>query len=356
MTSKRIARVRQELRNLRLDAFLVTALPHVRYLTGFSGTNGLSLITPRRHLFFSDSRYKRQAQAEVHGATHHITQRELIDEAGRTAAGRTPVRIGFEAAHCTVMQHRLLRKSAGKSTLVPTTGVMEQIVAVKERDEVSAITRALRISERVLDHLLPMIRPGVSELDLAAEISYQHKRFGADGDAFPPLVASGARSAFPHAKPTGNRIRSGQIVLLDFGCSINGYNSDMTRTVVVGRVPAGVRKMYSAVLEARDRAIDAIRPGIRASVIDGVARRVLDARGLGELFVHSLGHGVGLSVHERPRISSLSSETLESGYVVTIEPGVYRPGVGGIRIEDIVCLTRRGSRVLTKAGRTLLVV
>lgn len=355
MTRTRIARLRRELRHQQLDGFLVTALPHVRYLTGFSGTNGLSAVTARRHLFFSDSRYTEQAEKEVLNAVLQTTAKQLIEEAGRALSGPT-TRIGFEADHCTVQQYRLLKKTTHGSQLIPTTGLMERIVAIKEQNEIASISKAIRISEKVLIHILPLIRPGVSELELSAEISYMHRRFGAEGDAFPPLVASGRRSAFPHARATRKRIRPGQIVLLDFGCIVDGYHSDMTRSVVVGKASKQVRTMYSAVLEAGDRAIAAIRPGVRVSVLDGIARRVLDAHQLGSFFLHSLGHGIGLSVHERPRMSSLSSESLEEGNVVTVEPGVYLPDIGGIRIEDIVCVGRREGRVLTGADRNLQVV
>jgi len=356
MPPARITRLRAELKRLHLDALLVTCLPHVRYLTNFTGSNGLSLVTSRSHLFFSDYRYRDQATREVLGAGCHITTRGLVEEAAGVLGGRQVRRVGFESEHLSSRQHSVLKRHLRGIRLVATTGVVELLASVKEPIEVRSIRKAVAISEEVYAHVVRMIRPGVKERDLAAEISCMQKRLGAEGDAFPPLVAAGRGSALPHARPSNRNIRNGQVVLLDFGCTVNGYHSDMTRTVFVGKASARLRAMYAAVLEARDKAVDAVTPGMRASVLDGIARKVLRHRGFDTLFVHSLGHGVGLALHERPRISPLSNDTLVRGNVVTIEPGVYRPDTGGIRIEDVVEVTGTGCRVLTTAPRELTIV
>ncbi len=355
-TSRRIGRLREELRRRRLDGLLVTHLPHVRYLTNFSGSNGLCLVRPREVFFFTDSRYSQQASREVKDAVCEITASDLVIAAAKALPSGKPLRLGFESDYLSVHQHGLLKKVVRNGVAVPARGILESLVGVKERGEISALRKAVSISSRVFETILDSVRPGVRECEIAAEISFQHKRLGAGGDAFEPIVAAGKRSAIPHARPSQNRLRRGDMVILDFGCTVNGYHSDMTRTVVIGKPTPRFRKLYDAVLEARDRAVDHVRPGVRTSVLDGIARRSLAGQKLEKYFIHSLGHGVGLSIHERPRISSLSTEQLQEGNTVTIEPGVYVPGFGGIRIEDIVLVTKRGCSVLCDVPRNLTIV
>ncbi len=356
MTTRRIGRLREELLRQNLDALIVTHLPHVRYLTNFSGSNGLCLVRPRGVSFFTDSRYSRQALREVKNAVSRTTSSDLVVAAGKNLPAGRPLRVGFESDYLSVYQHRLLKRAVRGAVFVPARGILEGLVSIKEKSEIARLRKAASISGRVFEAILDRIRPGVRECDLAAEISFQHKSLGAGGDAFDPIVAAGKRSAFPHARPTQNRLRKGDMVILDFGCTVDGYHSDMTRTVVLGKATSRIRKLYSAVLEARNRAVDHVRPGVRTSVLDGLARRSLAGQKLEQYFIHSLGHGVGLSIHERPRISSLSTEQLEEGNTVTIEPGVYVPGVGGIRIEDLVLVTKDGCEVLCDIPRTLTIV
>jgi Xaa-Pro aminopeptidase len=200
-----------------------------------------------------------------------------------------------------------------------------------------------------------LIRPGVTELDIAAEISYLHRQLGGERDAFEPIVASGRRSALPHARATGKRIKHGDLVILDFGCSVNGYHSDITRTMVVGRASGEARRMHAAVLSASDEAIKSARAGMPAKELDRVARKEITGAGMAKYFVHALGHGLGIQVHERPRISALSKDILKAGNVVTIEPGVYIPSVGGVRIEDDVLITKSGCEVLSHTSKELFV-
>ena len=346
----------EELRRLRLDALLVTNLPHVRYLTNFSGTSGVCLVRPRGVLFLTDSRYTRQAASEVKYASCRSTSEDLVAAAGRTIADSRFSRIGFESEFLSVHQLGMLKKTARGVTPVPTRGVVEGIAGIKERDEIASIRKAIGITEKVFESIIDKVRPGVSEADIASEISFLQKRLGAGGDAFEPIVASGKRSAFPHARPSGKKIRAGDGVILDFGCTVEGYHSDMTRTVFAGKADPRMRRAYNAVLEARNAAVDQVRAGVRTSMVDGVARRILARYGLAKYFTHSLGHGLGLSIHEPPRISPLSKESLHAGNTVTIEPGVYLPDRGGIRIEDMVLVTSTGCEVLSSIPRTLTIV
>jgi Xaa-Pro aminopeptidase len=285
-----------------------------------------------------------------------VTSRELVEEAGRDISRMRNPRIGYEAASLNVHQFQLLRKMAPHARFVASKGVVEGLTSQKEPAEILSLVKAARISDKVFETLLPNIKPGVSEKDLAAEISFLHRRFGSDGDAFEPIVASGKRSALPHARPTSRRLRRGDLLLLDFGCIVDGYHSDMTRTIAIGPVSSRIRTMYAKVLEAGDLAILAVQPGVRVRELDRIARRHLRKSGLQKYFVHSLGHGIGLQIHESPRISERSDEVLGANNVITIEPGVYIPSVGGVRIEDDLVVRMDGCEILCKSPRELLVV
>ncbi|MCK5573372.1 MAG: aminopeptidase P family protein, partial [Bacteroidetes bacterium] len=260
------------------------------------------------------------------------------------------------STHVTYAVYQELRRRFPGVQFRPTSDFVEQIALAKDARELGLITQAVRITDRVFEEVLEQIRPGVRELDIAAEISYLHRRMGAEKDAFDPIVASGGRGALPHARPSRRRFTKGDFVTLDFGCTVGGYSSDLTRTVAVGSVSRRKREAYGVVLAAQEEAIDAVRPGMWARELDRIAREKIRKAGYGTYFTHSLGHGLGLHVHERPRISAVSRDRLVKGAVVTIEPGVYLPGEFGLRIEDDVSITRNGCRVLTSAPKELLVV
>jgi Xaa-Pro aminopeptidase len=243
-----------------------------------------------------------------------------------------------------------------RTVLVPSRGLVEELTVVKDPYELECIRQAVAVTDQVFQEILPEIRPGVSELEIAAEISYRHRRHGAEGDAFEPIVASGSRGASPHARASTRRIRTGEFVTLDFGCKVDGYCSDLTRTVALGRIARTLRAAYAAVLAAQREAIDAAHAGMIASELDAVARSRLAADGYARYFTHSLGHGVGLRIHEQPRVSRLSSERLQVSSVITIEPGIYIPGCCGVRIEDDVVLTSSGCTVLTNTPKELLIL
>lgn len=357
MTRDRIARVQDQMQRRGLDGLLVSSLHTIRYLTGFTGTHALLFLSSNASTLLTDSRYAEQAKMEARNCKRVIVTRNgLYDEASRRRLLDTLERVGFEAQYITYAQYRMLRKLFPGVSFASTRELVEEVMVVKDEEEIENIRQAARISDRVFDEVLDIIRPGIPELEIAAEISYLHKTMGAERDAFDTIVASGARSALPHARASQKCIRNGELVTLDFGCVVNGYNSDISRTVAVGRPSQRVRRMYEAVRAAQQEAIESARGGMLARDLDAVARKRIVRAGFGKLFHHSLGHGLGLHVHERPRVSRLSKERLMAGSVITIEPGVYVPEFGGVRIEDDVVLRENGCDVLNTAPKDLLVV
>jgi len=356
MTEPRIGCLRSVLRRKSVDAILVSALSHIRYLTNFTGSNALCLIRLHGGVLYTDMRYARQSALEVRGVRCKVTTSSLIVEAARSIALMRSPRVAVEAEHLDLEQYRRLRKLSPRARIFPSRGIVEGLSEIKEDREVRSIAKAATISDKTFEHILRRIRPGVTELDIASEISFLQKRFGGEGDAFEPIVAGGRRSSLPHARATRRKIANRDIVLLDFGCVVRGYRSDITRTVVVGKASANVRRIYSAVLAARNTAVENARAGLKARDLDQIARQHLAGAGLARYFIHSLGHGLGLQVHEGPKISPLSSDILKVGNVVTLEPGVYIPSLGGIRIEDDVLITNSGCKVLSHADTELQVV
>jgi Xaa-Pro aminopeptidase len=339
-----------------LHALVVTEPANIRYLTGFSGSSGLAVVTAGRALFVSDSRYALQSESEVRKFRRIIGRRGLLEDAAAAGALDGCAEAGFESDSLAYAQYRSLRKLFPGVRFRPTSGIVEGLSLIKDRSEVACIEEAAAIADRVFADVLKTIRPGVSEQDIAAEISWLNRRRGGESDPFDAIVAGGPHGALPHARPTTRKIRKGEFVLLDFGSTVRGYCSDMTRTVVLGTAPRNLREAYRAVLEANESARASARGGMAARALDAVARDSIRRRGFGKYFVHSLGHGLGLRVHERPRISPLSADVIETGSVITIEPGIYIPGCGGVRIEDDVVIGDTGCRVLTRSPRELIVL
>jgi len=356
MLERRLHEVRRHLDVSRLDALLVSHNPHVRYLTGFSGSNGLVVITRQHQHFLTDPRYRSQSRAEIEGYDIHVSSIGLLEEVGKLKLVRRAKRVGFESTHTTVDAHKKMKDLLAASILVATKSFVERIAAVKDENEIGNIRGAIEATEKVFQKLLHLLKPGMTEQDVAAEIGYWHRRFGAEGDAFEPIVVSGIRGALPHGRASAKKIKRGEMVTLDFGCVLHGYCSDLTRTVAVGRPSPRAKKIYQIVLEAQTKAIDAVRPGAKASVLDQIARNVISRKGFGKYFSHSLGHGLGIEIHEELRLSAQSKETLKVGNVVTIEPGIYVPGFGGVRIEDDIVLREGGCEVLTSAPKELIIL
>ena len=356
MFERRLQEVRKQLETARLDGLLVSHLPHVRYLTGFSGSNGLCVMTLSKQFFFTDSRYHEQSKSEIDGFEIIVTSDTLLKAARKRGMLNGRKKIGFESQYLSVSTFENLKKLFPTASLVSKCSVIENIAAVKEESEIEAIKQAAAITDRVFKKVLLALKPGVRELDIAAEISYWHQRLGADGDAFESVVASGPRGALPHGRATEKKIRRGEFVTLDFGCKYKGYNSDLTRTVAVGMPTEHGRRIYRIVLEAQCKAVEATRPAVPARHLDRVARNHIRQKGFGKYFSHSLGHGLGIEIHEPLRLSVKSKDVLQVGNVFTIEPGIYIRGFGGVRIEDDVVVRDSGCEVITKSPKELMIV
>lgn len=352
----RMDQVRALLARHEADAVLLSFLPDVRWACGFTGSNGLLLVRQEGAHFLSDGRYRAQAEGEVQGADVHIPGYDLlghIAEAGLLAgAGR----VVFQSDYVTAAQLGRLEEQFPDVGWHGAEKLLAEPVARKTDEEVERIRQAQRLTEAVFEHVLAFIRPGMTEKDVAAEIVYQHLRRGAEAMSFEPIVASGPQGALPHARPTSKRIEKGDLVVLDFGCFLDGYASDMTRTIAVGEPGEAARKVYGVVLEAQKCALDAAQAGLPSNALDAAARDVIEEAGHGEAFPHSLGHGIGLQTHEWPSVSFRHDVLLPENAAVTIEPGIYLPGRFGVRIEDIVVLREGGCENLTTAPKELEVL
>ena len=357
----RIRSLAKELQRRSIPALLITHLPDVRYLTGFTGSNAALVVvaTPRVSArLFTDGRYTVQARHEVQGATIRIAPRSALAEACAWAAEHA-AKCGFDRGHTTIAALTVMKKAAKRSSFfVGADGLVAALRCVKDSEETEFMRRAARLTCSLYESLLGWIEPGMRERDIAAELEHRARMAGAESMSFETIVAAGERSSQPHARATEARIASGDLVTLDFGIVLDGYCSDMTRTFAIGfgekPVPSRWKQQWSeqrdvfeAVLAAQQAAVAMVRPGITCGDVDKAARSILDASGYGKYFTHSTGHGVGLEIHEAPRVGKDSKDTLKAGTVITIEPGVYLPGRFGVRIEDTVLVTDDGAEVLT---------
>lgn len=338
-----------------LDCLLIEHLPNLRYLSGFSGSTGSLLLTRDSGWFICDSRYTLQARSEVAGLeiVEHSQRHGAVQALQREQGWQ---RIGFEAAHTVVSTQQELVRHLPESTLVPVGVELDAIRDCKDQHELRALEEVAGLASAAFQAVIPLIRPGVTEAQLALELEFEMRRRGAEGRAFDFIVASGERGAMPHGRASSKQLASGELVTVDFGAVLNGYHSDETVTVSVGQPDERQREIYDLVLTAHDRAIAAVKPGMSCRELDAVARDYIQSLGFGDYFGHGLGHGVGLEIHEKPTLSPRSDAVLSPGMVVTIEPGVYIPGWGGVRIEDTVVVTDDGCRLLTTLPKKLMVV
>ncbi len=339
----------------RLSGLLVMHPANWYYLSGFSGEAGALLMLRRGPVLVTDGRFTAQARGETSGIRVAAQKGSLTVSVGAWLETQRRSRIGFDASQLTVAQLRALRAAAGrKIRWIAASGAVEALRARKEPQEIAQMRKAGVLAGEVLAAALKLLKPGVRELEIAAEIEYQMRQRGASGRAFETIVAFGERSAYPHARPTAKRLRKNELVVLDLGAILGHYCSDITRTVFVGRAPARIRRWYRAVQDAQSAAIAAVKAGVRCGDVDAAARQILTGHGLDRYFIHSTGHGLGLEVHEDPRVARGQKQILVPGNVITIEPGVYIPGVGGIRIEDDVAVRADRTEVLTRVPRDLI--
>lgn len=352
---ERLAALVDRLTAAHLDALLLTSLPNIRYLTGFSGTSALLFVSPRETLLITDFRYQTQVADEVTDRVRVLIEgQSLWTGLWQHLAQASLAVVGFESSHLPHRDFQRLLEQGARYQWRPTVDLVEALRERKDAGEVALIARAAQAACTALGETLPQLRAGMTELAVAGVLEKALRDAGSEDFPFPSIVASGPRAALPHARSSGRVIAPGDFLLMDFGAVIQGYCADVTRTVVVGRATAEQRDVHAVVRVANERAASAVRPGMTGRDADALARGYIEQCGLGELFGHSLGHGLGLEVHEAPRLARTAEGALPEGAVVTIEPGVYRPGWGGVRIEDDVHLTTDGPRILTPFTRELV--
>ena len=356
----RLQRVRESAVRHEIAALLVTHLPNIRYLCGFTGSAGILLLNSRNALFFTDGRYKEQAREEVQGARVLIASKAplaaVADWLTRVRGGSNLV-IGIEAEHMSVAARNRLAKTLGKNfRLKEAPPLVERARLVKDAAELTLIRNAVNLGASLFDIVKSRIRPGITESEIAAEMEHAARRSGADAMSFETIIAGGKRSALPHGRASNSPIPKRGFVVCDFGVILKGYCSDMTRTLYMGRPSGEARGFYQAVLDAQQAAAEAVASGVTVGQVDQSARKVLKKAGLGSYFTHSTGHGVGLEIHEAPRVAAGQPDVLQPGMVITIEPGAYLPGKWGVRIEDMVVVTEKGCEVLTPTSKELTTI
>ncbi len=349
--ARRWSAVRSEMAKQNAGALLVTHLPDVRWLCGFTGSNAALVVTTGKAALFTDGRYTTQAKEETRGARVVIAKKSALRECCALLE-RWAKKAWFDPQHTTIADLSLMRSGVSakkrRGYFAPLDrDLVPALRMVKDDTELGLMTKAAAMGCQLFEEMLPRIEAGRAEVTLAAELEYEARRRGAEGMSFETIVASGERSALPHGRASQARLPRKGFVTLDFGVILNGYCSDMTRTVHLGAATNEERSAYDAVLEAQQAAVAAVKPGATCGEVDEAARSVLKKAGLGKYFTHSTGHGVGLEIHEQPRVAAGQATRLEPGMVITIEPGVYLPGKFGIRIEDMVAVTKSGSRILT---------
>ncbi len=355
--SSRADRLTELLPGAGIDVLLVTNLYNVRYLTGYTGSNGIALIGPEVRTFVTDFRYVEQAAEQVDPAFDRLRASQHLLEGIEDALPEGEQRLGFEAAQMSVSSHERLRDLLpDRIELVGTTDLVERLRAIKQPDEVAAIKAASELADEAFAQLVAGGLVGQNERELAMKLEFEMRRRGAEHPSFSPIVAAGAHGALPHASPRDAEIRSGELVVIDWGAQLDGYCSDCTRTLAAGGADDRAAAVYQLVLDAQLAGVEDVRPGATGREVDSVARAAIEAAGHGEHFGHGLGHGVGLEVHEAPRLAQRSDSVLATGNVVTVEPGVYLPGEFGVRIEDLVVVTDDGCEILTSISKDLTVV
>ncbi len=351
--NRRLQACREGIRLKGLDALLVTNRVDQFYLTEFDGEDGAALVLPSRVCLLTDGRFAEEAGKKTPWATVVVRTGSLKDARASLTRRYRIRKLGVQPEHMTVADLGTFRKAVAPTKLRPLPRIVSSLRLRKDETETAAIREAIRIAETAFRTVIRRMRLGMTERDIAAELVFEMTRLGASGASFPTIVAEGPNSSLPHAKPGDRRIRVGSAVLIDWGAIAGGYCSDLTRVVFIRRIPPRFRRMYESVLAAQLEAIRAVAPGVRMCDVDARARRRLTKAGMGRRFTHGLGHGLGLDIHEAPRLARRVTDRLEPGIVVTVEPGVYFPGIGGVRIEDDVLVTEAGATVLTSLPKDL---
>ncbi|QHS22730.1 aminopeptidase P family protein [Virgibacillus sp. MSP4-1] len=350
---EKLDKFRSALADQEYDGLLITSEKNRRYITGFTGTAGVALITQQAALFITDFRYTEQAKEQAEGFEIIEHKTPIHKEVANQVKKLGIQSLGFEKDHMTYSTYERYKNEL-PAELIPSSGLIEKLRLVKTKDELKRIKQACEIADAAFDHILDYIKPGVKEIDVSNELEFFMRRNGAESSSFDIIVASGYRSALPHGVASKKMIESGELVTLDFGAYYQGYCSDMTRTVAVGQISDELKDIYDTVLQAQLKGVEGIKPGITGIEADALTRDYIKAKGYGDYFGHSTGHGIGLDVHEGPGLSFRSEQKLEPGMVVTVEPGIYISNVGGCRIEDDIVVTENGYEKLTFAKKELI--
>lgn len=355
----RIKKLQSELKKQDLDGVIVTHLPDIRYLCGFSGSAGTLFVSPKNVWFLTDGRYETQVASELPKGIEVFIGRSHIPRLKDEKVVRKGMKIGFQSQYTTVSAFEHMKSIFKKKVkLKPVGPMIRNLTAIKTEEEVGYVKKAANIAARVYREILENVKPGMKEIEVAMELSYLGRKYGSEGDAFDIIVASGPRSALPHGRASDKKLKKGELVTLDFGCIWNGFNSDMTRTFAVGEPGDEARSIYEIVYNAEREGVNSAKAGMKAMELDAVCRKIIDDAGYGDAFSHSTGHGLGIEVHEYPPVAQRSPDdvVLQTGMIVTIEPGIYLPDKFGVRIEDDVLIEKGGCRELTSASRKLIVV
>lgn len=352
----RVENLRKAMKKEQVDGFLVTSPYNLLYLTNFTGTTGLAVITLDKAFFVTDFRYTEQAAAQAQGFEIIKNVGPIFDEVAKLCAQEELNGLAFEENHVSFAEYSVLEEIIEETPLIPISGMIENLREVKDEEEIAITQKACAIADQGFDYVLKTIKPGMTEIEVANQLDFYMRSLGASGVSFDTIVASGLRSAMPHGVASEKVIEQGDLITLDFGCYYQGYVSDMTRTFAIGDPGEKLREIYQVVLEAQLKVLEAAKPGLTGIQLDAVARDHITAAGYGEAFGHSTGHGIGLEIHEGPNVSFRADKQFVPGNIITDEPGIYLPGIGGVRIEDDLLITPDGNQVLTHAPKELIIL
>ncbi|MEQ7238627.1 MULTISPECIES: M24 family metallopeptidase [Enterococcus] len=351
----RVEKLRKKMQEENLDSFLITSPYNLRYLTNFTGTTGLAVITLEKAFFITDFRYTEQAAAQAQGFEIIKNVGPIFEEVADLVQKEGLRELGFEETTVSFLEYSVLEEIID-AQLIPISGMIEELREIKDEEEIAIIEKACSIADLAYDHILKMIQPGMTEIEVANQLDFYMRSLGASSVSFETIVASGLRSAMPHGVASKKIIEQGDLITIDFGCYYEGYVSDMTRTFAIGDPGEQLKEIYQIVLEAQLAVLEVAKPGVTGKQLDAVARDYITKHGYGEAFGHSTGHGIGLEIHEGPNVSVRAEKQFVPGNIITDEPGIYLPGIGGVRIEDDLLITSDGNRVLTHSPKELIIL
>lgn len=351
----RVANLRKEMIEEDISSFLITSSYNLRYLTGFTGTTGVALITLEEAFFITDFRYTEQAETQCEGYKIVQNHGPIFDVVADLVEEKELINLAFEEATVSFKEYVQLEMIL-EVDLIPVSGMIEELREIKDDSEIEIIQKACEIADQAFSHILTYIKPGMTEIQVANELDFHMRSLGASSVSFETIVASGLRSAMPHGVASEKVIEQGDFITIDFGCYYQGYVSDMTRTISLGEPSEKLKEIYQIVKEAQQKVLDIDKPGMTGAELDAVARDFITSKGYGEAFGHSTGHGIGLEIHEGPNVSKMAEKVFVSGNVITNEPGIYLPGIGGVRIEDDMLVTDNGIKRLTHSEKELIIL